>query len=132
VKVPEGWSRTDGTSTVTFTDKLNSVRADVAPAPAAPTEATVRAELGKIRDSGQGYAAGSVKSVTRRGGRALLATYRLDAAPDAVTGKVRNDDVERYEFWKDGQLVTVTLSGPHGADNVDPWRIVTDSFRWGR
>jgi hypothetical protein len=26
----------------------------------------------------------------------------------------------------------VTLSGPAGADNVDPWRTVTDSFRWLR
>ena len=24
----------------------------------------------------------------------------------------------------------VTLSGPHGADNVDPWRTVTDSLTW--
>ena len=26
--------------------------------------------------------------------------------------------------------VVLTLSGPKGADNVDPWRIVTDSLRW--
>ncbi|MDT7564604.1 MAG: hypothetical protein QOG76_3228, partial [Pseudonocardiales bacterium] len=24
----------------------------------------------------------------------------------------------------------LTLSGPKGADNVDPWRKVTDSLRW--
>jgi len=24
----------------------------------------------------------------------------------------------------------LTLSGPVGADNVDPWRIVTDSLAW--
>jgi hypothetical protein len=24
----------------------------------------------------------------------------------------------------------LTLSGPKGADNVDPWRKITDSLRW--
>ena len=41
-----------------------------------------------------------------------------------------HDAVERYEFWKAGTEVVLTLSGPQGADNVDPWRIVTDSFGW--
>jgi len=26
----------------------------------------------------------------------------------------------------------VLLGGPAGADNVDPWRTVTNSFRWLR
>jgi hypothetical protein len=26
----------------------------------------------------------------------------------------------------------LTLSGPKGADNVDPWKIVTDSLRYTR
>jgi hypothetical protein len=26
----------------------------------------------------------------------------------------------------------LTLTGPVGADNVDPWKIVTDSFKWSR
>jgi hypothetical protein len=26
--------------------------------------------------------------------------------------------------------VTIVLSGAVGADNVDPWRTVTDSFAW--
>jgi hypothetical protein len=43
---------------------------------------------------------------------------------------VVRDDVERYEFWRGDHEVVLTLSAPHGADNVDPWRTVTDSFRW--
>jgi hypothetical protein len=38
--------------------------------------------------------------------------------------------VERYVFFHKGKDVVLTLSGPKGADNVDPWRIVTDSLRW--
>jgi hypothetical protein len=47
-----------------------------------------------------------------------------------VTGKVYTDVVERYEFFRNGTEAIVTLSGPSGADNVDPWRTVTNSFRW--
>jgi len=39
-------------------------------------------------------------------------------------------NVERYAFWRAGTTVILTLSGPQGADNVDPWRMVTDSFGW--
>jgi hypothetical protein len=38
--------------------------------------------------------------------------------------------VERYVFWNAGSEATLTLAGPRGADNVDPWRTVSDSLRW--
>jgi hypothetical protein len=47
-----------------------------------------------------------------------------------VTGKRRTDAVERYLFFHHGREAILTLSGPKGADNVDPWRIITDSLRW--
>ncbi|HEY0487268.1 MAG TPA: hypothetical protein VGD72_13565 [Mycobacteriales bacterium] len=130
VKVPEGWARTTGPSTATFTDKLNSIRVDVAGAATAPTPASVRAETAAYGRTAGHFAPGPVDTVQRKAGAAVVARYRADAAADPVTGKVVNDDVEKYEFWRNGKLVTLTLAGPHGADNVDPWRIVTDSFRW--
>jgi hypothetical protein len=47
-----------------------------------------------------------------------------------VTGKTGTDAIERYEFWRDGREVILTLSGPVGADNVDPWRTITESLQW--
>jgi hypothetical protein len=47
-----------------------------------------------------------------------------------VTGKVVRDAVERFEFWKAGEEAILSLSGPQGADNVDPWQIVSDSLHW--
>jgi hypothetical protein len=129
VRVPEGWSRT-GTSPVTFTDKLNSIRLETAARPSRPAPAAVQSELAAIKATAGHFSGGTVKTVTRPSGPVLVALYRADAPADPVTGKVRNDDIERYEFWKAGRLVILTLAGPHGADNVDPWRIVTDSFRW--
>lgn len=66
----------------------------------------------------------------RKAGSAVLITYRADSAPNSVTGKVVSQDVQRYEFFNNGKTVTLTLSAPVGSDNVDPWRTVTDSFRW--
>ena len=47
-----------------------------------------------------------------------------------MTGKGGTDAVERYVFFHKGRDVILTLSGPKGADNVDPWKLVTDSVRW--
>jgi hypothetical protein len=57
-------------------------------------------------------------------------TYQAKATPNAVTGKAGTDAVERYVFFHNGKRIVLTLSGPKGADNVDPWKIVTDSVRW--
>ncbi|RDH78579.1 hypothetical protein DVS77_10830 [Mycolicibacterium moriokaense] len=128
LSVPEGWARTvDGTA-VTFTDKLNSVRIDQRPAVTAPTPDSVRRdELSSVKTTDGKVA---VQVVTRNAGDAVLATYRAAAPPNPVTGKAEIDDVERYSFWRPGQEAILTLSGPVGADNVDPWRTITDSFRW--
>lgn len=133
VKVPEGWARTSSGGAVVFSDKLNSVRVESAPAPAAPTVASAtREELPRIQRASRNYQPGAVTLVRRAAGLAVLLSYRADAPPDPVTGKVVRDAVERYEFWNPATRteVILTLSGPVGADNADPWRTITDSLRW--
>ncbi len=131
VKIPEGWARVEAGGAVTFTDKLNSIRMEKAAAAVAPTiQSAQQNELPKFQAAAGNFQAGKVTTVTRKAGAAVLITYGADSAPDPVTGKVIHDAVERYEFWKAGTEVVLTLSGPQGADNVDPWRIVTDSFGW--
>lgn len=131
VKVPEGWSRSTSGSSAVFTDKLNSIRLESRPAGSAPTAGSARdQELPDIVKSGTNVAAGDVTTVTRKAGPAVRITYQADSAADPVTGKTVRDAVERYEFWHAGTEAVLTLSGPRGADNVDPWRTVTDSFTW--
>jgi len=131
VKIPEGWARVEAGGAVAFTDKLNSIRMETAPAATAPTiQSAEQNEVPKIQAAAANFGAGKVTTVTRKAGPAVLITYGADSVPDPVTGKVVHDAVERYEFWKAGTEVVLTLSGPQGADNVDPWRIVTDSFGW--
>ncbi|PZS17828.1 MAG: hypothetical protein DLM57_07485 [Pseudonocardiales bacterium] len=131
LKVPEGWARTPSGRAVVFSDKYNSVRIETYPAVRQPSVDSARAsELPAVKAAAHGYSAGEVKTVQRAAGTAVLVTYRADSAPNSVTGKVVVEAVERYEFWRNGTEVVLTLSGALGADNVDPWRKVTDSFRW--
>jgi hypothetical protein len=131
VQVPQGWARSVTGSAVVFTDKFNSVRIESMPRSQAPDVASARAqEVSQLQSSVPGFRAGQVTMVQRSAGPVVLITYQASSAPDAVTGKSVTEAVERYEFWRGGQEVVLTLSAPQGADNVDPWRTVTDSFRW--
>ena len=132
VKVPEGWSRTEDAGTVTFTDKFNSIALSTTPASAAPTVASAeRDEVPAIASAVGNYEAGTVETVTRSAGDAVRITYRADSPPDAVTGSSTTLDVERYELFDGSNEIVLVLSGPKGADNVDPWKLVTDSVRFG-
>ena len=130
VKVPEGWSRSAAGGAVTFTDKLNSIRLEGGTASQAPSAAEGKAQLQQLAKTVKGFTPGDVSVVQRSAGPALLITYTGDGPPDPVTGKSVTDSFERYVFFHNGKLATLTLSGPQGADNVDPWMIVTDSLRW--
>jgi hypothetical protein len=132
VKVPEGWARTISSTGVSFTDKLNIIAIQTVRA-AAPTIASARsAEVAQIQGSTNGFSLTGVSAVSRPAGTVVVIRYVSDSQPDPVTGKVFRDAVERYEFYRNGTEAVVTLAGPAGADNVDPWRTVTNSFRWRR
>jgi hypothetical protein len=115
VEVPEGWARRRTGGAVTFTDKLNSVRMETV------------ARIAPIRATGS-----KASKVKRSAGTAIRTRYVAKSTPDPVTGKVRLNDVERYVFRHAGSNVVLTLSGPKGADNVDPWQRITDSLRFTR
>jgi hypothetical protein len=128
VKVPEGWSRTTSGGAVTFSDKLNSITAGSMPANAQPTVAGVNKTIVPTLTK-KGYKITSVGTVQRNAGTAVLIKYVAPGKPNPVTGKTVNDAVEEYIFFKAGRQVVLTLSGPVTADNVDPWKLVTNSLQ---
>lgn len=129
--VPEGWARSRRSGTTTFTDKLNSVSLQTLAAAKAPSVATARAiDVPALAATVSKFALSSVTATTKPAGKAVLITYQEDSAPDPVTSKVVRDAVERFEFWRHGQAAILTLSGATNADNVDPWRIISDSLHW--
>jgi hypothetical protein len=131
IKVPEGWAQSDTANGVSFTDKLNTIQLEVLDPSQPPTEDTVKNDdLPQLQASLPNFSGGKVTRVDRAGTTAILATYEADGPKDEVTGKTVTDAFERYVYFKDGVEAVLTLSGPTGADNVDPWRLVSDSLRW--
>lgn len=131
VSVPEGWSRSASGKATVFTDKTNTVRLESLAQPTAPTAESVTAQVVPvIAAATPGYQPGSVSIVQRDAGPAVLVTYKASSPPNAVTGKSITDAVQRYEFWHAGRTAVITVSGPVGADNVDPWNTITNSLVW--
>jgi hypothetical protein len=131
VKVPEGWSRSSAGGAIIFTSKLNSIRLESTPASKAPTVASAQQTLvPQISHSVDGFSTPKVSTVSRTAGKAVLITYFAWGKPNPVTGKKPPEAVERYIFFHKGREVILTLSGEKNADNVDPWRTVTNSLRY--
>jgi len=131
VKVPEGWTRTKGTRSVSFTDKLNTIALQWMAASSAPTERSVRSnDIPGLRAHTRAFQLEGVKSVSLPAGPAMLVTFRMNSAPNDVTGKQYRDDVLRYALYHNGTEAIIQLISPVGADNVDPWHTVSASFQW--
>jgi len=146
VNVPEGWSRSTTSSSVSFTDKLNTIAATWFKASAAPTTSSARSkDVPKLRRTVPAFTLKHIVDCAPSctipyttgpivlrlpSTHAVAISYFANSPPNQVTGKRYRDEVERLEFFHNGTEVALTLSGPVGSDNKDPWRLVADSFRW--
>ncbi|TDN57859.1 hypothetical protein [Paraburkholderia sp. BL10I2N1] len=131
IKVPEGWARRETTDSVTFTDKYNVVGIMVSPRAQRPTLEDLR--TGQVRElqvTGRAISVSALKSVGLPSGRVFVVSYRSNSERNPVTNKEIRLDNERYFFWKDGRLATLTVSAPSGADNADQWQLMAKSFGW--
>ena len=129
VTVPEGWSRTTTGTTVTFTDKLNTVQVDARPGTVVTLASARKTDVPTLANTTRAFKLTSVAEVTLPAGPAVLISYLVNSDPNAVTGKQYRLDVLQYELFHAGTRTTLTLLSPVGADNVDPWRIVTQSLK---
>lgn len=131
ISIPEGWSRTTTPNSVTFTDKLNTVVVSWQDVTSPPSVTTVKTRgVADLRTSERAFTLGSVTTATLPAGPAVLTTYQANSEPNAVTGQQYRLDVQRYSLYRQGTEVVIGLRSPVGADNVDPWRIVTQSYTW--
>jgi hypothetical protein len=131
LKVPEGWSRKTAPASSTFTSNLNSIKVAWTHAAAAPTVSSARATTIRALQAGApAFRLQSVRAVTLPGGRAVEITYRVNSAPNPVTGRQYRLVIERFELYSKGRGAVLSLSSAVGSDNVDPWRTVSTSFRW--
>lgn len=131
IRVPEGWARKSVNGDTIFTDHYNSIALHVGAASHAQTvAATKRNEVPQLKSSVSKFQLKQVTAATRAGQHVVEIVYLLDSAPDQVTGKVVRDIAYRFDFFHKGKEAVLTLTGPRNADNVDPWRLVSNSLRW--
>jgi hypothetical protein len=131
LKVPEGWSRKAGSHKQTFTSNLNSISVSWMPMAAAPTVSSVRATtVRSLRASSLAFRLQAVRSVSLAGGPAVEITYQVNSPQNQVTGRQYRLVIERFELFRKGRGAALSLSSAVGSDNVDPWHIVSESFRW--
>lgn len=131
LKVPEGWARSDRNDGASFVDKLDGVVVSMSHAAFAPTVETVSGSyLPELEKTGRAVKLVAIKEVRLPAGPAIRITYTSNSEPNAVTSRQIRLENERYLYFKDGKLITLELYAPQGADNVDQWQLMSNSFRW--
>lgn len=131
LEVPEGWARSGNDQKVHFADKYGSVDVQVNPAKSAPAAASAQQQqVAALMASNRAVEISQVQDVQLPSGPAVRIDYASNSKPNPVTDKqIRLENAE-YLFYKGGKLVAVTFSAPYGADNVDQWRYMSESFGW--
>jgi hypothetical protein len=123
VSIPAGWSRATNETDTTFISGRNSIRIRSARAPAPSSAADRIDEMPQLAASIPGFQLSAVSTVDVPAGTAVLITYTAAGGSDI-------DDVQRYEFWRDGNQLAVSFSSPQGSNNSRTWQTVVDSLQW--
>jgi hypothetical protein len=129
IRYPEGWTRRGSGSDVTFQDRANVIHVVVAKG-APPTPATAEAGIAKLKRSDPSVKGGTAQAITLSGAPVVKITYTRLSAPDPVTGKRLPLTIDRYEYSHGGRVAIVDLGTPVGVDNVDAYRMISESFKW--
>ena len=129
IKYPEGWSQKKTAGGINFQDKNNLVRVQVRKGQA-PTVASVTGELKKLKAANPSLKAQAPKQFNLKAGPAIKVSYTTTSAPNPVTGKRVVLMVDRYELAQKGRVAVIDLGTPTGVDNVDAYRMMSESFTW--
>ena len=129
--VPEGWARSSTEQGAHFADKYGSVDVQAKTAENAPTVSSAQqTQVAALMATNQAVEVSQVQDVQLPSGQAVRIDYASNSEPNPVTNKqIRLENTE-YLYYQNGELVAVTFSAPYGADNVDQWRYMSESFDW--
>jgi hypothetical protein len=131
LKVPEGWARRDLPNGAVFSDKYGGVAITEDAAAAAPDKNSAKTTLVlQIEANARAVVITRIDEVKLPAGSTVRISYGSNSDPNPVTNKAIRLENDGYYFWKDGKLVSLALSAPAGADNVDQWTLMANSFRW--
>lgn len=133
LKIPEGWSRIAVPGGVRFSDKYDVVEITSDTATAAPKAADAKAGLvATLKKAGRAVQAGPATSVKLKAGSAVRIDYMANSEINPVTNKQIRLEHQRFIFFKNGKTISVDVAAPAGADNVDQWQFISNSFGWDR
>ncbi len=129
--VPEGWARSEHGADVSFADKFDGVAVVLSKSPQPPTEAGIRTgQAAALKKDGRAVEIQGIKTKKMHGAAVICVTYASNSAPDPVTGKQLRLENAAYYYYNNGGLAALTMWAPSGADNVDQWKRMSESFRW--
>ena len=129
IKYPEGWAQNGSGNHVTFFDKNNLVRT-IIQAGGEPTLAQVSADLKALKASTPSLRFQPPQRLRISGRPAIKVVYTTQSAPNPVTNKRVQLNVDRYYLAHGGKRAIVDLGSPGGVDNVDGYRLMVQSFKW--
>jgi hypothetical protein len=131
LEAPEGWARNELDTTVQFIDKLDGVKVSMDSSAQAPTADSIKkTQAADLKKTGRAIEIGSIQEVSLSKEKVIKLTFSSNSEADSVTGKqVRLDNVSYY-YYKNGKIAILTMWAPLGADNIDQWNKMSESFRW--
>jgi hypothetical protein len=131
VQIPESWSRTERKSGVVFADKFNKIDVEIGTATGLPSVASAKTQQAfELVKTGRAVTIKAIKNVSLPTGPAVLIDFESNSEPNQVTNKQLRLESNRYLMFRNGKLATLDLSAPKGADNVDQWKLIAQSFHW--
>lgn len=131
IKVPEGWARSEAPATVHFNDKYNALQVTLKTRATEFDIAGLKAsEIAELEKSPKAIRITMIKPQTLPAGQAWVVHYGSNSDLNPVTNKAIRLENASYYYWKAGNLATLTLSAPAGADNADQWQLIARSFKW--
>lgn len=130
ISYPEGWARSGSSSNATFQDKSNTITIKIA-AGSRPAPGSVTRELKRENAIDPCLKPGPAQALTVGPNKAVKVTYSTQGQKSPVTGQRPTINVDRYVYFANGQVATLDLATPVGVDNVDAYRMISESFRWG-
>jgi hypothetical protein len=131
LKVPEGWARSAQSDEVHFSDKYNNIDVMISATTTQPTISSVKSnQIPALQKSSRAVRVGKIMDVRLRGGPSVQISYTSNSDPNPVTNKQIRLEHDRYLFYRNGRLVMLDFAAPKGADNVDAWALMANSFHW--
>jgi hypothetical protein len=132
LEVPEGWSQKENGADVTFVDKLDGLSVIISDSSKMPGVGDIKNnQAQELKKNGRAVVIRSVKDIKLTNGPAVKMRYESNSEPDAVTNKQVRLENDVYYFYRNGKLAELRLWAPLGADNVDQWKRISNSFKWG-